>query len=329
MRRGITPLTDLVSLIRLWGLLRRIRPELTEFGTPKAGLLGTLAARLAGVPRRVYMLRGLKLDRSTGLKRRILLAAERMAARCADVVLCNSASLRREAAELRVAPACKLRLLGDGSSNGVNLDRFSPGITDVRDRLGLSPEAPLLGFVGRFTRDKGLPELIDAFDAILLIRPDARLLLVGWFDEAEDALDGALRARIESHPAIHCAGFVADPTPYYRAMDVMILPTWREGFPNVVLEASACGVPVITTECTGSRDAVVPEVTGLLIPPGCPEAIRDAAIRLLGDPERRSRMGRTARAWVAEHFSDERVLGLTVDFYRGLLEEISATYREK
>jgi glycosyltransferase involved in cell wall biosynthesis len=219
------------------------------------------------VPVRVYVLRGLKLETSTGLRRQILLGAERLAAACAHVVLCNSESLRVEALALGVAPAEKLQLLGDGSSNGVDMERFSPGPSDVRERLGLSSEAMVLGFVGRLTRDKGLPELIEAFEAILTREPEARLLLVGWFDASEDALGEGLRARIKNHPRIHYTGFVADTAPYYRAMDVMVLPTWREGFPNVVLEAAATGIPVITTVSTGSRDSVVPEVTGLLIPP--------------------------------------------------------------
>jgi glycosyltransferase involved in cell wall biosynthesis len=113
---------------------------------------------------------------------------------------------------------------------------------------------------------------------------------------------------------------VADTAPYYRAMDLMVLPTWREGFPNAVLEAAATGIPVITTECTGSRDSVAHEVTGLLIPPGTPEAICAAVLALLSDPERRLRMGRAARAWVLEHYSNERVLGRVVLYYKGLLE---------
>jgi glycosyltransferase involved in cell wall biosynthesis len=112
---------------------------------------------------------------------------------------------------------------------------------------------------------------------------------------------------------------VADPAPYYRAMDLMVLPTWREGFPNVVLEAAATGIPVITTIATGSRDSVVPEVTGLLIPPGYPEAISEAVLKLLRNPERRRRMGQAARAWVVEHYANRRVLGLITAFYKSLL----------
>ncbi|HUD73564.1 MAG TPA: glycosyltransferase family 4 protein [Terracidiphilus sp.] len=320
MRREIAPIADFVSLVRLWRLLYRLKPEMTEFSTPKAGLLGSIAAMLCGVPARVYFLRGLKLETCTGVKRRILLVAERLAAACSHVVLCNSDSLRNQALALGVASETRLRLLGSGSSNGVDVERFHPGPCSLRERLGLPPDVPVVGFVGRLTRDKGLPELIEAFDAILAAEPDAHLLLVGWFDAAEDALGDDLRSRIKTHPRIHLTGFVADTAPYYRVMDVMVLPTWREGFPNVVLEAAATGIPVVTTFATGSRDAVVPEVTGLLIPPGYPMAISEAVVQLLRNPERRRRMGVAARAWVLDHYVNGRVLGRTVRYYQSLLD---------
>jgi len=319
MQRVIAPFADILSLARLWWLLRRLKPDVTEFSTPKAGLLGTVAARLAGVPVRIYMLRGLKLETCTGLKRRILLAAERMASSCAQVVLCNSESLRARAQGLGVAPRTKLNLLGEGSSNGVDTERFSPGLSDVRDKLGIPAACRVVGFVGRLTRDKGVPELLEAFDAISIADPNARLLLVGWFDGSEDALCASLRERIRRHPKIHCTGFVDDTAPYYRAMDVLVLPTWREGFPNVVLEAAASGVPVITTVATGSRDSVDPEVTGLLIQPGNPGAITEAVLSLLRNRARRQRMGKAARIWVNEHYVDGRVLQLATMFYTSLV----------
>jgi glycosyltransferase involved in cell wall biosynthesis len=320
MRREIAPFADFVSLVRLWWLLYRLKPKMTEFSTPKAGLLGTIAGMLCGVPARVYFLRGLKLETCTGVKRRILRVAERLAAACSHVVLCNSDSLRNQALALGVASESKLRLLGSGSSNGVDVERFHPGPCGLRERLGLPPVVPVVGFVGRLTRDKGLPELIEAFDAILAAEPDAHLLLVGWFDAAEDALGDDLRSRIKKHPRIHLTGFVADTAPYYRVMDVMVLPTWREGFPNVVLEAAATGIPVVTTLATGSRDAVVPEVTGLLIPPGYPVAISEAVLQLLRDPKLRCRMGKAARAWVLDHYVNGRVLGRTARYYLSLLD---------
>lgn len=321
MKRGIAPWADVKSLWRLWRMLSRIRPSLVEFGTPKAGLLGTVAAALCGVPRRVYALRGLRLETQQGWKLRLLLWTERAACASAHVVLCNSESLRNRALALRLAPAHKLRVLGDGSSNGVDMERFAQGPDTLRQQLGWGGETFVIGFVGRLTRDKGVPELLAAFEMILRAQPEARLLLVGWFDTSEDAVSAADRARIASHPHIRCTGMVEDTAPWYRAMDVMVLPTWREGFPNVVLEAQSSALPVITTLSTGSRDSVIPEVTGLLIPPGYPEAIAEAVLKLRHDPALRRQMGDAARAWVREHYVEGRVLNLTAQFYLSLLRD--------
>ncbi len=320
MERGIAPLADLVSLIRLCRAIIRLHPDVAEFSTPKAGFLGSLAAFLCRVPHRVYLLRGLRLETSSGMTRRVLTATERLAAACSHVVVCNSESLRNRAISLRVANSAKLRLIGEGSSNGVDIDRFSPGSSDLRRQLRIPDGDPVIGFVGRMTRDKGVPELIEAFEHVLEVSPQAKLLLVGWYDESEDALSAEMRESIDCHPGIVRTGFVADTAPYYRAMDMLVLPTWREGFPNVVLEAAASGLPVITTLATGSRDAVVPEVTGLLIPPGHPEAISEAILNLLANPGLRKRMGTAARSWVIDHFVNARVQELSAAFYRTMLE---------
>lgn len=319
MQRGISVLADCVALFRIWRLIGRLKPDIVEFSTPKAGLLGSIAACLCRVPVRIYFLRGLKLETSDGLKRFLLLSAEKVAAQCAHVVVCNSRSLRDRALQCGIAGESKLLVLGEGSSNGVNTKRFSQGPSRIREQLGIPNDATVVGFVGRLTRDKGLPELLEAFASLLRCEPDAYLLLVGWFDASEDELDLALRERIESHPRVIQTGFVQDTAPYYRAMDLLVLPSWREGFPNVVLEASASGVPVVATNCTGSRDAVVPGVTGLLIPPGEPDAMRDAMQSLLHDPNR-LRMSKAARAWVEEHFESSGVLGRTIAFYSSLMK---------
>lgn len=318
IERGMAPMSDIVSLFRLWAILRRIRPEIVEFSTPKAGLLGMIAATAAAVPRRVYLLRGLKLESANGIKRMMLAAAERIAAACSHVVLCNSTSLKERAYALRLVSSRKLRLLGIGSSNGVDTARFSPGASDVRRRSHLPVNAPILGYVGRLTRDKGLPELIAAFELILEECPTAYLLLAGWFDKSDDALTSEMRDWIERHPRITCTGYVEDAAPFYRAMDIFVLPTRREGFPNAVLEASSTGIPVITTFATGARDSVVPGVTGLLIAPGDAKAICAASLELIRDPERRQRMGAAGRAWVTGSFEQRRVLGQLVRFYQGL-----------
>jgi glycosyltransferase involved in cell wall biosynthesis len=309
IEREISLISDLLSLFRFWRMLVRVKPDMVEFSTPKAGLLGLLAARLCGVPKRIYLLRGLKLETAKGFKRRVLLAAERLASCCAHVVVCNSPSLREQAIGLGIAPASKLVLLGGGSSNGVDRFRFAPGPTLMRQQLGIPLDAQVIGFVGRLTRDKGVPELVEAFEHILAAVPTAYLLMVGWFDQSEDALTLALRRKIENHPRILVTGIVESTPAYYRAMD---------------LEASATGIPVVTTMATGARDSVVPEVTGLVISPGYPEAITEAVLTLLADPERRARMGGAARSWVLENFVDTQVLGLVVKFYQGLIDENSS-----
>jgi glycosyltransferase involved in cell wall biosynthesis len=323
MTRGISLLADLRSLVALLWMLLRVRPTITDFSTPKAGLLGNVAAWMLRVPHRVYTLRGLKLESSQGRKQWLLLRAEKISAECAHVVLCNSASLHRMAGSLHVAPAEKMRLLGDGSSNGVDTERFSPGSSRVRADLKLPEGEIVLGFVGRLTKDKGIPELLIAFDQILLEAPDCWLLLVGWFDLAEDALPERWRRHIAQHSRIRHVGYVSDTVPYYRAMDMLILPTHREGFPNVALEAAASGIPTITTECTGSRDAVVSELTGLLIPPRVPEAVTEAVLELIRDREKRLSMGVAAREWACERYDHRKVLALAVDFYRSLLEPLA------
>jgi glycosyltransferase involved in cell wall biosynthesis len=319
MRRGISPVADLISFFAICRILLRLRPLITDFSTPKAGLLGNLAAWGLRVPHRVYTLRGLKLEGSRGGKRRLLVWSERVAAWCAHAVLCNSGSLLAAARVLRIASERKLHLLGDGSSNGVDCLRFSPGVSTVRGELEIDDGDLVVGFVGRLTKDKGIPELLVAFEEIRRAEPRCRLLLVGWFDLAEDALELDWRAHIASHPRICHTGFVADTAPYYRAMDLLVLPTHREGFPNVALEAAACGLAVITTESTGARDAVVPEVTGLLIRPGKADAIAEAVISLLRDAGKRKQFGDAGRTRVLEKYTRERVLGLAVKFYQAML----------
>jgi len=314
-------MADLLALARLCRAIRRLRPDLTEFSTPKAGLLGNIAAYLCRVPTRVYLLRGLRLETATGLTRVLLRGTEWLAAACAHAVVCNSESLRTEARSLGLAPSSKLRLVAEGSSNGVDTERFLPGPDRVGRSLGIPQGVPVVGYVGRLTNDKGIPELLDAFDQLLLSRPNARLLLVGWFDESEDKLSQELRTRIKNHPQIVHTGFVPDTSAYYRALDLLLLPTWREGFPNVALEAAASGIPVIATRTTGARDAVVDGVTGLLVPPGSADVLARSMDLLLADGDRRAAMGKAARTWATRHFASQRVLAQTVALYESLVRQ--------
>lgn len=320
MARGVDIFRDVFSFWRMLYLIGKLKPHIVEFSTPKAGLLGNIAAWIRRVPIRVYFLRGLRLETASGVMRIVLLWSERVAAACAHVVVANSKSLTERAHELGISNVSKTTMLGVGSSNGVDISRFSPGNSRVREQFAIPENVHVIGFVGRLTADKGIPELLEAFARILRTQPECYLLLVGYFDAATDALGRRVRERIEGHPRIVCTGLVADAAPYYKAMDVMVLPSWREGFPNVILEAAASGVPVVATTCTGSRDAVLSEVTGLLVPPGYASAITEAVLRLLGDPELRGRMSAASREWAVKHFEQQRVMAMTVQFYEELLK---------
>jgi len=326
MAREISGLSDLVSLWRLWRLMRRVRPTITNVGTPKAGLLGGIASCLSRVPCRVYTLRGLRCETSTGLKRWSLVLAERIACLCAHRVICVSDSLREKAIEIGIAGSRKFVVLASGSSNGVDIDRFTPTTerlcqaATLRNSLGIPANAYVIGFVGRFTRDKGISELIEAF-VRLRQRPDLYLLLVGDFEEG-DPVSGDIRKAIENDPQIIHTGMVCDTAPYYYLVDVLALPTYREGFPNTVLEAQVAGKPVVTTHATGARDAVQDGITGILVPVGNAESLASAISRLIEHPEIAQKMGKTGQDRVQQEFRQDVI-------WKALEREIFSLLQQK
>ena len=324
MARAMSPLGDAVALARLARVLRAERPHIVNASTPKAGLLGMLAARAAGVPARIYLVRGLRLETSRGATRRILETTERVASASADCVVCVSASLRRAYEEGGYAPAAKLRVLAAGSSNGVDAARFE--VTDsareraraVRAQLGIPEDARVIGFVGRVVRDKGIGELLDAFER--LKRSDAYLLVVGG-DFAGDRVEPELAVRARAIPRVVSVGQVGDPAPYYAAMDLLAFPSLREGFPNVPLEAAASGIPVVGFRATGVVDAVDDGRTGQLVDKGDVRGLADAMAAYLGDDSRRRAHGAAGRDRVIRFFAREVVWRAWADEYIRLLEE--------
>jgi len=324
MRREIAPLHDLLSLWRFYRLMRQMRPMVTDVGTPKAGLLGGVAAWLLGVPCRIYTLHGLRLETTTGLKRIFLTLTERVACACAHRVICVSPSLRQRAIELKLVSAGKTVVLGSGSCRGVDVQRFSPQVRDSAQKdylaksLGISPAAPVIGFVGRLTREKGIREIITAFSQLRRKWSSLRLLLVGDFEDG-DPVEPITLQQVETDPGIVHVGWVSDTAPYYGLMDVLVLPSYREGFPYTPLEAQACGVPVVTTTATGAVDSVVDGVTGFHVPVGDWEALAAKIDQLLCDPELRSRMGQRGRERVVREFRQEVVGQALIEEYGRLL----------
>lgn len=326
MAREISPWRDLVTLVRLTRLLRRLAPDLVNAGTPKAGLLGMLAARRARVPIPLYTLRGLRLETARGLKRRLLAWAERMAARAAHRVIAVSPSLRERFLELGLAPAEKVGVAGLGSSNGIDPERFAvtPERRDqaraLRRELGISEDAPVVGFVGRLTGDKGVVELIEAFDRIRAEIPETRLLMLGDF-EPGDPVPVEVVERIRANPRIVRPGFVPDPAPFYRLMDVLAFPSHREGFPNAPLEAAASGAPTVGFAVTGTVDAVVDGQTGTLVPPGDVAGLTETLLTYLRDPNLVRSHGEAARKRAVADFRHEKVWAHWVRLYRDHLRE--------
>ncbi|HEY2760379.1 MAG TPA: glycosyltransferase family 4 protein [Pirellulales bacterium] len=328
MRREIQPIADLVSLWRLWRLMRCQRPDIVVAGTAKAGLVGMLAAWLARVSVRIYLLRGLRLETTHGLKRRILLVAEKIAAGCAQRMICVSNSLRDQAIARGIVSPEKAIVLLHGSSNGILADQFAqtPEVRATAKQLrggwGIPANAPVIGFVGRFVRDKGFVELADAFDQIIAEQPDARLLLVGHYENGDPVPESYVR-RIAEHPQIIRPGFIRDLAPYYGTMDVLAFPTHREGFPNVILQASAAGLPVVAFRATGALDAVEDGVTGALVDVGDVQGLAAALLHYIDDAALRRQHGRAARDRVLRDFQREPIWAALDAEFRQLLEASS------
>lgn len=320
MERRITPVRDLIALARLVALLRELQPDVVHAHTPKGGLLGTIAATLAGVPTRIYHMRGLPFTTATGVKRALLVASERVACGLAHRVLCVSSSLREVAIDARLARADKLEVLGRGSGQGVDVARFdrarvASARREIRRALGIPDTALVFGFVGRIVRDKGIHELAEAWREVRDAHPDAHLVLVGP-PEPQDPIDATCRATLEGDPRVHLLGMRRDLPELYAAMDVVVLPTYREGFPNVPLEAAAMHLPVIATQIPGCVDAVADGVTGRLVPPRDAAALAREMRRYATDEIARLRDGERGRERVVREFRRDQLWEALAEVYR-------------
>lgn len=328
MERGISPLRDLLALGRLLALIARLRPHVVNAGTPKAGLLGMLAAKLGRVPARVYILRGLRLETTEGRVRRLLAATERLASACAQVVCCNSESLRQRYVELGLGSREKTRVLAGGSGNGVRYGDFArtperlAEAARLRASLALPEGAKVIGFVGRLAPDKGVDGLVAAFEKVVAAEPSAFLLVVGESDP-DDPLCAATDAALRAHPRVRVAGFVQEPSPYYALMDVLGFTSFREGFPNVVLEAASAGVPTVGYAATGTVDAIVDEAggahnTGWLVPTGDISRLTGALLTALRDDRERRARAEHAERRAREDFAPEEIWAALDALYREL-----------
>lgn len=321
--RAISPLEDLKTLRALVRTLRELSPTIVHTHTPKAGLLGTLAAALARVPVRVYHLRGLPGLTATGAKAALLRTTERIACAAAHRVIAVSHSLRDVAIDQHLCRPDKITVLAGGSGNGVDSERFDPAKhadkrSATRAKFGIPDGARVIGFLGRLVRDKGIVELLAAWKELSAEMPDLHLL-VGGMAEERDALPPEVLDALRSDPRIHWKGHDWESPPLYAAMDVVALPTYREGFPNVPLETAAMGLPIVATRVTGCVDAVQDGVTGTLVPVRDAGALAAALRRYLNDPPLRAAHGRAGRERVLLAFRQPVIWRAILDEYRALL----------
>lgn len=312
MEREISPVRDIRSICHLWGILRTLRPTVTNVGTPKAGLLGGFAAWLNRVPCRFYTLHGLRFETTTGLRRKLLILAERLACRFAHRVVCVSHSVREKAIASGLVDRERALIFGAGSCNGVDVARFAPTqqriwrAAELRRQFGIPADAPVALFVGRLTTDKGIAELVEAFLQLENRIPNLRLLLVGSFEDG-DPLPEDIRKHLETHDRVILAGPVNDTAPYYAMADVLVLPSHREGLPTVVLEAHAAGKPVIGAAATGIVDLLVDGETGLLFPVGDVSSLANAIARLNEDKALARKLADAGRDQVKRKFRQELI----------------------
>lgn len=325
MPRRITPLRDLRAVAAIVGEMRRIGPTIVHAHTPKGGLLGMIAASIHRAPVRIYHMRGLPLMGSTGLKRRLLWITEWVACRLAHQVLCVSHSVRREAVDAGICEPEKITVLLGGSGNGVDAaGRFDAEAFDdevrlaTRARFGISLDALVIGFVGRIVRDKGVVELVTAWRELRDAFPHLHLLVVGPF-EPQDPVPIETERMLREDPRVHLAGMDWNTPPLYAAMDVVALPTYREGFPNVPLEAAAMRLPVVATRIPGCIDAVAEDETGLLVPPRDAASLAAALRTYIVKPELRLLHGAAGRKRVVENFGQEALWEALLREYRRLL----------
>lgn len=274
----------------LWRTLRDVAPDVTLWGSPKASLLGVLACRIRRIPA-VYVLHGLRLEGASGPKRAVLRLLEWATCRLATVVVADGFDLRATAERLHLVARRTAVVLAHGSANGVSQ---SVGEPRYRKELGLGQHDVVVTYAGRLTTDKGIAELASAWAQVVGTRSTTHLVIAGRVDEA-DPEARQLEARLRALPNVHLIGHIDDLERLWADTDLMVLPSYREGLPLVVIEAAAAGVPAIVTDCTGGTESVADGLTGLVVPRRDPAALSAAIARLVDEPETRIQMGSAAR----------------------------------
>lgn len=304
IEREISLLKDLKTLLKIYKIFKKVKPDIVNLGTPKVSLLGMLAAFAIGVPKRIYTCRGFRFEHEKGNKRKVLIAMEKITSLFAHKVICISNSVENLGVKHQIFNKNKSIVINKGSSNGVNLSLFNTNdlnFQNVKNELQQKYDLEnklVFGFLGRIVDRKGINELYEVFCEMFQTNENLRLLLVGPF-ELSQIEDKSLIEKINNHPAIINYGRVKqeDVPGFILTMDVFVLPAWWEGFGNVLVQAAAMGIPVISTTGTGTIDAVSDGFNGILIPVKDKLKLHQAMSKLAEDESLRKQYGKNGLVW--------------------------------
>ncbi len=304
MTRRITPLQDLKAVWKLYNYFRNEKPFIVHTHTPKAGTVGMLAAKLAGVPNRLHTIAGLPLLEAKGFKRKLLNLVEKLTYAAATAIYPNSYGLKEIIIQEKFCKPEKLLVIGMGSSNGINTNHFNHKnislneIQALKSSLGIAQDDFVFIFVGRLVGDKGINELVAAFEKLNAVNLFVKLLLVGSQESDLDPLLSGTLHQINSSPNIIAVGHQNDVRPYFALSNALVFPSYREGFPNVVMQAGAMGLPCIVTNINGCNEIIEENVNGLIIPVKKESAIFDAMNEMLTDPIKYGVLKQNARPMI-------------------------------
>jgi len=327
MTRRMTPFADLRCLWLLYRFFKKEKPDIVHSHTPKAGLLSMMAAKFAGVKIRIHTVAGLRFATSKGFSRRLLVSMEKLTGRTATHVWPNSYSLERYIREHKLVKTSKLEVIGKGSSNGVNLSRYSKAaidekkIAEIKNAMAYRQELLYFLSVGRIVHDKGMDELLNALLKIYETNPNVRLLLVGAFEDEVDPVSEKTRQLIMSHPAVIMAGWSEEVEYYMHLSYALVHPSHREGFPNVLLQAGAMCCPVICSRIEGNIDLIENGKTGLIFTVKNEDELYSAMQYALTNPDQLQQFSRALRQHIEQNFSQSVIHSLLYKRYLELLEK--------
>ena len=331
MSRKITPFQDLKSLWEMWNFLRKEKPQIVHTHTPKAGIIGMLAARLAGVPHRLHTVAGLPLMEATGTKRKILNFVEKLTYSSATRVYPNSKGLYDFILQNNFTQSNKLKIIANGSSNGIDTAFFSPDqVTEIervtlREKLNIQPDDFVFVFVGRIVSDKGINELIKAFSELQIVEnkpAGIKLLLVGGLENDLDPLNPETLAEINQNKDIISVGFQQDVRSFFAIADALVFPSYREGFPNVVMQAGAMGLPSIVSDINGCNEIIIEGENGLIIPSKNVEKLKEKMLTLAKDKNLYTKLKGNSRRMIENRYEQSVVWHALLEEYEGLLQSV-------